>query len=93
MGGMGAIGVGYAVVAGVEQSNPSSEIGWAVDDVLAVLEQSLRQRPTGAVAALDRPNPDDHALRAVAHVLLPSVLVPVMDGEVGTATTSRPVPC
>ena len=105
----------------------------AVDDLFAVFEESLRQRPTGAVAAFDRPHsvgpgfdvlahrgvaglvggepprakqllvmvddldggrqlvgidPDDDVLQ----VLLPPVLVPDVDGEVGIPTTSRAVP-
>ena len=50
-------GVGLAVVAGVEEPDPGRELGRHIDDVLAVLEQPLRQRPAGAVGALDRPDP------------------------------------
>ena len=56
-------GVGLAVVAGVEQPDPGGELGRDVDDLLAVLEEPLRQRPAGAVAALDRPDPLRPGLR------------------------------
>ena len=45
--------VGLAVVAGVEQPHPGSELGRHVHHVLAGLQQPLRQRTTGTVAALD----------------------------------------
>ncbi len=51
-------GVALAVVAGV------GTLGWHVDHLLAVGQQPLRQRATGAVAALDRPGP----LRPSGHV-------------------------
>ena len=130
---MRVVGVGLAVVAGVEQPDPGRELRRDVDDLLAVLEESLRQRPAGSVAALDRPDPlrpgrgvlahrcvagpvGGEPARAqqlltlvddldggrqlvgidpdddVLHVLLPPVLVPDVDGEVGIATTSRAVP-
>ena len=57
------VGVGLAVVAGVEQPDPGGELRRDVDDVLAVVEQPLRQRPAGAVAALDRPDPLGPGLR------------------------------
>ena len=41
-------------MAGVEEADPGGELGGDVDDLLAVLEQSLRQRASGPVAALDR---------------------------------------
>jgi hypothetical protein len=51
------VGVGLAVVSGVEQPRPGRELGRHVHHVLAMSQQSLRQRAAGAVAALDRPDP------------------------------------
>jgi hypothetical protein len=42
--GVGAAGVGLAVVAGVEEPDPGCHLGRDVDDVLAGLEESLGQR-------------------------------------------------
>ena len=42
--------VGLAVVAGVEEPDPGSELGWYVDDALAGLEQPLGQGSTSALA-------------------------------------------
>jgi len=50
-------GVGLAVVAGVEETDPGGELGRDVDDLFAVFEESLRERPPGAVGALDGPDP------------------------------------
>jgi hypothetical protein len=61
------VGVGLAVVTGVEQPDPSSELRRDVDNVLAVLEESLRQRAAGAVAALDRPDPLGLGAGVLAH--------------------------
>ncbi|GAA2170184.1 hypothetical protein GCM10009845_39080 [Pedococcus bigeumensis] len=44
-------GVGLAVVAGVEQANPGGQLGRHVDNMFAIFEQSLRQRPPRTVAA------------------------------------------
>ena len=61
------MGVGLAVVAGVEQPDPGGELRRDVDDLLAVLEEPLRQRPAGTVAALDRPDPLRPGLDVLAH--------------------------
>ena len=50
-------GVGLAVVAGVEESDSGSQLGWDVDDPFAVFEEPLPERSSGPVAALDRPDP------------------------------------
>jgi hypothetical protein len=42
---MGIVGVALAVVAGVEEPDPGGELRGNVDDLLAVLEESLRERP------------------------------------------------
>jgi len=68
---MSVVGVCLAVVAGVEQPDTGSELGWDVDDPLAVFEESLRKRPAGSVASLNspdplRPGPDVLAHRSVA---------------------------
>ena len=60
---VGVVGVGLAVVAGVEEPDPGSELRRDVDDLLAVLEQSLGERSAGTVAALDRPDPLAATLR------------------------------
>jgi len=54
---MRVVSVGLAVVAGVEQSRPRGQLCGHVDNMLAVGQQALRQRATGTVAALHRPNP------------------------------------
>ena len=54
---MRIVGVGLAVVAGVEQPDPGGELGGDVNDSFAVFEESLRERPAGPVAALDCPDP------------------------------------
>lgn len=134
---MSVVGVGLAVVAGVEEPDPGCELGWHVDDVFTVFEEPLCGRTPGPVASFDGPDPvhpglrvaphrcvagavggeppraeqplaliddldsgrqhvgidpDNHALRVVAHVQLPPVLDPMVEGEVGIATTSRAVP-
>jgi hypothetical protein len=59
--------VGLPVVAGVEQPNPGSELGGDVHYLLAVLEESLRERSPSTVAALDRPDPVGPRLGVLAH--------------------------
>jgi hypothetical protein len=49
--------VGLAVVPAIEQPGAGGELGGHVDHRLTVGQQPLRQRPAGAVTALDRPNP------------------------------------
>ena len=51
------VGVGLAVVAGVEEPDPGGELGRDVDDLLAGLEEPLRQRPAGAVGCPRPPRP------------------------------------
>jgi len=51
------MGVGLAVVPGIEQPHPSGQLRRHVHDHLTGLEQPLSQRPAGAVSALDRPHP------------------------------------
>ena len=127
------MGIGLAVVAGVEQPDPRGELRRDVDDVFASLEQPLRQRTTDPVRSFDRPGPRRPRLgvpqhRGVASLVggEPAVTEPAlvvvhdldrrrqlvgidpdddafharaptsaradMDGEVGSATTSRAVP-
>jgi hypothetical protein len=64
---VGVAGVGLAVVAGVEQADAGGEFGGDVNDLLAVLEQSLGQRPAGTVASLDCPDPFRPGLDVLAH--------------------------
>jgi hypothetical protein len=64
---VGVVGVGLAVVAGVEEPDPGGELGRHVDHVFPVLKQSLGQGPSGAVAAIDRPNPLRPSLGVAAH--------------------------
>jgi len=49
--------VGLAVVAGVEQPHPGSELGRHVQDALTGLQEPLGQWSTGAVGALHCPDP------------------------------------
>ncbi len=42
---MCVVGVGLAVVAGVEEPDSGGELGGHVDDLLAVLEEPLCERP------------------------------------------------
>ena len=127
------MGVGLAVVPGVEQPHPRGQLGRDVHDDLAGLEQPLRQRTARTVGALDRPHRAGHALtyvsiaaypaRSVAnrpvaelafvvvddldrgrqlvgidpdddllHAAAPACTRTYVDGEVGSATTSRAVP-
>jgi hypothetical protein len=51
------VGVGLAVVTGVEQPRPGGELGGHIHHVLPVGQQPLRQRTPCTVAALDRPDP------------------------------------
>ena len=60
---VGVVGVGLAVVAGVEEPDPGGELRRDVDDLLAVLEESLRERAAGTVASFDRPDPVRPGLR------------------------------
>ncbi|GGO70458.1 hypothetical protein GCM10012276_09080 [Nocardioides deserti] len=64
---VGIVGVGLAVMAGVEEPDSGGELRWDVDDLLAVLEQSLRERSPGAVASLHRPEPLRPRLGVLAH--------------------------
>jgi len=59
--------VGLAVVPGVEEPDPGSELGRDVDDASAGLEQPLGQGSTGSVGALDRPDPLRPRLRVPQH--------------------------
>ena len=51
------VGVGLAVVAGVEQPDPGRELRRHVDHLLAVLEETLSEWSSGAVRSLNRPDP------------------------------------
>lgn len=55
--GVGVGGVGLAALAGGEDPGPCRELRRHVDDLLAVGQQSHRDVPANAVAALDRPDP------------------------------------
>ena len=50
-------GIGLAVVAGVEEPHPCSQLRWNIHHLLAGFDQALSQRTPGAVGALDRPDP------------------------------------
>ena len=65
--GVGVAGIGLAVVAGVEEPDPGGELGRHVHDMLAGLEQTLRQRAAGAVGSLDRPDPVGPGLHVGPH--------------------------
>jgi hypothetical protein len=54
-------------VTGVEEPDPGGELGRHIDNVLAGLEQALGQRPTSAVASLDRLDPIGPGLRVAPH--------------------------
>ena len=60
-------GIGLAVVAGVEEPDPGSQLGRHVHHLLARLEEPLCQGSTGAVAALERPDPLRPSLCIVPH--------------------------
>lgn len=64
---VGVVGVGLAVVSGVEEPDPGGELGRDVDHVFAVFEESLCQWAAGAVAAFDRPEAVGPGLRILAH--------------------------
>ena len=51
------MGVGLAVVTGVEEPDPGGEGGQNINHVLAILEEPLCERPPGTVGALDGPDP------------------------------------
>ena len=68
------VGVGLAVVAGVEQPGPGRQLRRHVDHVLAVGQQPLRQRPAGAVAALHRPHPVRPRRDVLAHRGVPGLV-------------------
>ena len=51
------VGVGLAAVPGVEQPGSGGELGRDVDDVLAGLEEALRERPADTTGAFDGPHP------------------------------------
>ena len=57
--------IGLAALPGREHPRPSRQLGRHVHDVLAVGEEPVRDVPTDALAALDRPHP----LRPRRHVL------------------------
>lgn len=61
------MGIGLAVVSGVKQPHPSGQLRGDVDDALAVFEESLPERPAGAVAALDCPDPFGPGARVLPH--------------------------
>jgi len=66
--------VGLAVVAGVEQPDPGRQLGRDVNNVLAGLDQPLGQRSTGAVGALDRPDPVRPGLHVGQHRGVPALI-------------------
>jgi hypothetical protein len=89
--GMRVMGVGLAVVTGVEQPGPCRELGRHVNHGLAVGQQTLRQRATGTVAALDRPHPVGHrdtVLRIAAYPALSVSNRPVANTVSRSSTTS-----
>ena len=61
------MGVGLAVVAGVEEPDLRGELGRDVDDAFAVFEYSLRERAPGTVGSFDGPDPVGPGLRVAAH--------------------------
>jgi hypothetical protein len=50
-------GVAPAAVADRQHPHPGGQLGWHVQDLLAVANQPLGQRPPEAVSALNRPTP------------------------------------
>jgi len=68
------VGVGLAVVPGVEQPGSGRQLGRHVHDVFAVGQEPLRQRPAGAVAAFDRPDPLRPGLDVLAHRGVPDLV-------------------
>jgi len=44
-------------MASIEQPDPGRELGRHINNLLAGLDQTLSQRPAGAVGALDHPDP------------------------------------
>ena len=67
LGGRARIERVLGVLPGVEQAHPGSQLRGDIDNLLAVLEESLRQRPAGSIAALDRPDPLWPSLRIGPH--------------------------
>ena len=72
--GVRVVRVGLAVVPGVQRPGPGRELRRDVDDVLAVGQQPLRQRPAGTVAALHRPRPLGVAGDVFAHRRVPGLV-------------------
>jgi hypothetical protein len=64
---VGVEGVGLAVVASVEETDPGGELRGDVDNLFAVFQESLRQWPPGAVAAVDRPHSVVPGFDVLAH--------------------------
>jgi hypothetical protein len=64
---VGVASVCFAVVAGVEQADPGSELRRDIDNAFAVLEQALGERSAGSVAAFNRPDPVGPAVDVLAH--------------------------
>ena len=56
--------IGLAVMAGVEEPHPRGQLRRNIEDLFAGLDQALRQRTTGTVGALDRPDP----MRPLPHI-------------------------
>ena len=59
--GVGVAGIGLAVVTGVEEPDPGRELGRDIDDVLARLEESLRQWTSGPLLPSIAQTRSDHA--------------------------------
>jgi hypothetical protein len=66
--------VGLAVVAGVKQPNPGSELRRDVDDTLAGLQKPLGQWSTRTVGALNRPDPLRPCLGVIKHRRVPGLI-------------------
>jgi len=74
-------GVGFAVVAGVEQPDSGRELRWHIDHLLAGRDQALGQRTTGTVGSLDRPEP----VRPLLHIA-PHRGITALVGRVATSS-------
>jgi hypothetical protein len=60
-------GIGLAALSGGEHPGTRRQLGWNVNDLLALREQPVRDVPADPLAALDRPHPVRPAARATHH--------------------------
>lgn len=64
---VGVVGVGLAVVTGVEETHPSRQLRRNIHHAFAVFEESLCERASSAVGPFDGPDPVRPGLRVAAH--------------------------